>query len=293
MAVETIELGEGRRATYEVVGEGEPAIWFEGGPGFNAALGRGDCEVLAGRFRCHLVDPPGTGGTTPQREPRGYGLRGTAAFYEEVRVALGLGRATLLGHSWGGAVCLAYAALYPRSTRRCVAIDPWAASREVDDGPTAQREWEAVFARFAGEPWLPAARRALDAGISPDFFDCDDPEATWCPAWPLYFAHPERPLAQQHIARLTRDLRFGREPGRFGDEASYDDDLPALLPQISVPVLVIVGELDFICGPAQASQVASRVPGCRYVVIPDCGHIPAYEEPDEFRRIVFDWCDSH
>lgn len=30
-----------------------------------------------------------------------------------------------------------------------------------------------------------------------------------------------------------------------------------------------------------------------YVVIADCGHIPAYEEPDEFRRVVFEWCDAH
>lgn len=288
-----IELEGERRATYEVVGEGEPALWFEGGPGFNAALGRGDCEVLGERFRCYLIDPPGTGGTSPQVDTRLYGLRGTAAFFEEVRAALGLGRVTLLGHSWGGSVCLAYAALYPGTTRRCIAIDPWAASREVDAGAAARASLEAVFARFGGAPWMPAARRAFDAGMSPDFLDRDDPEAAWNPAWPLYFAHPERPLAQKHIARLSRDLRFGREPSLYGEEASYDDDLVGLLRDISVPVLVIAGELDFICGPAQAAEIAARVRGCEYIVMHDCGHIPAYEEPEEFRRIVLAWCMTH
>ena len=292
MAAEIIALGDGRRATYEVVGEGEPAIWFEGGPGFNAALGRGDCEVLADRFRCYLVDPPGTGGTTPHDDKRRYGLKGTAAFFEDVRRTLALGAVTLLGHSWGGAVCLAYAALYPQGTRRCIAVDAWAGSREVDEGQEAQAEWAAGLARHADEPWWPAATRALEAGMSPDFMDAHDPEAAWNPAWPLYFAHPERPLARQHIARLSRDLRFGREPQLYGDEASYADDLFGLLPRIAAPTLVIVGELDFICGPSQAREIAVRVPGCDLVVLPDCGHIPAYEKPQEFRELVLGWCDG-
>jgi proline iminopeptidase len=292
MATDSIALGDGREATYEVVGRGEPAIWFEGGPGFNAALGRGDCAVLADRFRCYLVDPPGTGGTTPHHDTTRYGLLGTAAFFEDVRRALDLGPVTLLGHSWGGAVCLAYAALYPQGTRRCIAIDAWAASREVDEGPAAQAEWAAGMARHADQSWWPAAMRAFEAGMSPDFMDADDPETAWNPAWPVYFAHPERTLAQEHIARLSRDLRFGREPQRYGDEASYADDLLGLLPRVSVPTLVIVGELDFICGPAQAREIAARVPGCELVLLPDCGHIPAYEKPQEFREVVFGWCDG-
>ncbi|HEY5168253.1 MAG TPA: alpha/beta fold hydrolase, partial [Thermoleophilia bacterium] len=106
MTTETLVLDDGRQATYEVVGHGEPALWFEGGPGFNAALGRGDCEVLADRFRCYLVDAPGTGGSTPPSDKREYGAKGSAAFYENVRRALHLPPVTLLGHSWGGTVCL-------------------------------------------------------------------------------------------------------------------------------------------------------------------------------------------
>ena len=49
---------------------------------------------------------------------------------------------------------------------------------------------------------------------------------------------------------------------------------------------------DFICGPSQAREIAARIPGCELVVLPDCGHIPAYEKPQEFRELVFGWCDS-
>ena len=292
MTTEILALDEGRQATYEVVGDGEPALWFEGGPGFNAALGRGDCEVLADRFRCYLVDAPGTGSTTPPSDRRQYTATGEAAFYEEVRRALGLPSVTLLGHSWGGTVCLAYAALYPEATRRCIAIDAWAA-RDIEEGPAAQAEMAAGLTRHAGEPWLAAAEAAFEAAGRPDFLDRDDPEAEWSRAWPLYFAHPERHLARQHIARLTRDLRLGREPWLLADESCYLDDLFELLPLICVPTLVVVGELDFICGPAHAREIARRVPDAELVTISDCGHIPAYEKPDEFRRTVFEWCDLH
>jgi proline iminopeptidase len=290
VTTETLVLDDGRQATYEVVGDGEPALWFEGGPGFNAALGRGDCDVLADRFRCYLVDAPGTGGTTAPSDKREYGAKGSAAFYEQARRALGLPEVTLLGHSWGGTVCLAYAALFPTSTRRCIAIDAWGARRDVDEGPAAKAEMAAGFERHVGEPWFAAAKAAWEAADAPGFLESDDPEATWNPAWPLYFAHPERPLAQKHIARLSRDLRFGREPWSIADESAYEDDLFALLPQIRVPTLVVVGELDFICGPANAREIARRVPGAELVLIPDCGHIPAYEKPDEFRQAVLDWC---
>jgi proline iminopeptidase len=290
MTTMVVSLGEERQATYEVIGDGEPALWFEGGPGFNAALGRADCELLGDLFRFYLIDAPGTGGTSPQRDKRQYGPKGTAAFYEEMRLALGLPAVTLVGHSWGGTVCLAFAALYPESARRCIAIDAWSACREVDEGAAARAEMAAGFARHAGQPWHLAATTAFEAANTPGFMDRDDPEAAWSPAWPLYFAHPERPLAQQHMARLARDLRFGREPWTLGEEASYRDDLLALLPSIRVPTLVIVGELDFVCGPAQAREIACRIPGARLVTVPDCGHIPAYEKPDEFRQVVFEWC---
>ena len=62
---------------------------------------------------------------------------------------------------------------------------------------------------------MPAAKEAFEAARQPDFFDVDDPESVWSRAWPLYFAHPELPLAQQHIARLTRPALWARaEPSR-------------------------------------------------------------------------------
>ena len=62
---ESLELPDGGRAAYEVVGRGEPLLYFQGGPGFSASLLRDDAELLADRFAVHLIDPHGSGGSTP------------------------------------------------------------------------------------------------------------------------------------------------------------------------------------------------------------------------------------
>jgi 3-oxoadipate enol-lactonase len=58
------------------------------------------------------------------------------------------------------------------------------------------------------------------------------------------------------------------------------------------PSLIIVGEHDFICGPAWNRPLADAIPGAVYAEIPGVGHFPQYEAPDEFRRVVLAWLAS-
>src|SRR5437588_11138659 len=99
-----VDLGEGRRAAYEVIGTGSPLFYFQGGPGFSAALLRPEAELLAERFSVYLIDPPGSGGSTPPHDPSEYDHTGHARFYEKVRQALGLGAVTVMGIACGGVV---------------------------------------------------------------------------------------------------------------------------------------------------------------------------------------------
>src|SRR5919205_158455 len=94
---DSVELPGGRRASYEVVGEGEPLLYFQGGPGYGASLLRDDAALLEDRFAVHLIDPHGSGGSTPPSDPSAYDHIGHARFYEAVREALGLGPVTVMG----------------------------------------------------------------------------------------------------------------------------------------------------------------------------------------------------
>jgi pimeloyl-ACP methyl ester carboxylesterase len=50
--------------------------------------------------------------------------------------------------------------------------------------------------------------------------------------------------------------------------------------------LVVAGELDFICGPAQARPIADGISGAELVMLPGCGHIPSVEAPQAYRQAV-------
>jgi pimeloyl-ACP methyl ester carboxylesterase len=69
-------------------------------------------------------------------------------------------------------------------------------------------------------------------------------------------------------------------------------DIRPSLGRVVTPTLVVAGELDLICGPAQARPIAAAVANATLVVIPDCGHMPMVETPDLFRERVVAWLES-
>jgi pimeloyl-ACP methyl ester carboxylesterase len=51
----------------------------------------------------------------------------------------------------------------------------------------------------------------------------------------------------------------------------------------------VAGELDLLCGPAQARPLAGAITGSRLALIPDCGHFPSIEAPGEYRHAILDF----
>jgi len=292
---EMLTLEGGRTVEWEVTGDGPPLIWVEGGPGFWAHLARPDVELVSDLFRCHLVNAPGCGRTSPPAEIFGYDLPGIIVFFEEVRERLGLGRVTVMGHSWGGLVAAAWAAAHPDSVDRLVVIDGYPGGYEgpgsaVDHG-AARAEQERGYARHASEPWYDAAVRAL-AGADDKEWDEENWISRFDPAWPMYFVDPYSPLAAPHLARVRAEVRSNRAMSNawFGDVHHFDDiDILPSLAGVTCPSLVVVGKGDFICGPAWNRPIAAAIPAARYVEIPDAGHIPQYEQPGAFRAALLDW----
>src|SRR5258707_14814435 len=152
---QSVELAGGARAAYEVIGDGPPLFYFQGGPGFSAVLLRPEAELLADHFAVFLIGPAGSGGSAPPSDPSQYAHIGHARFYEDVRRALDVGPATIAGTSFGGVVALTYASLYPESTLRCTAIATRAVGEELE-GPESTAEAPHVLVRHPQRPTCPA-----------------------------------------------------------------------------------------------------------------------------------------
>ena len=289
----TVELEGGRRASYDVVGAGEPLLFFQGGPGFSAAPLAENAALLAERFAVHLVDPHGSGRSTPPASDDGYTPEGHARFYDEVRGALGIEQATVAGISFGAITALTYAALHPGVVKRCISVAGAAQGAEVDPEQTAA-EMEANLARHAGARWYPQARRAWDAW-SETVLATDDPEVVnrlMLDVLPLYFAHPSSEASRRAMQRWAQDLEVDLRAVKVWEAGLYQHiDVRPLLDRIACSTLVIAGELDALCGPAQAAIITSHVVHAEAVTIPDCGHFVPDEAPDAFREAVLSWVD--
>jgi pimeloyl-ACP methyl ester carboxylesterase len=280
-----VELGADREAAYEVIGDGPPLLYFQGGPGFSAALLRRDAELVADHFAVYLIDPAGSGGSTPPSDASAYDHVGHARFYHEVSRALGIRSAVIAGFSFGGIVALTYAALYPDATSRCIAVSARVVGVEVE-GDDAAAEMQTFLSRHAGQPWFPVARKTWDEWTervlaADDAREVDDMMAT---ILPLYTAHPDRPGVRAMVADWRRDVKTDLAALKVWESGLWQRiDARPLLGEIRCPTLVLTGALDVICGPAQGRVIADAVPDARSTVVPECGHFVAAEAPEMFR----------
>ncbi len=292
--MQTVELGSGRQATYEVIGEGAPTLMFAGGPGFASRYMRSTAELFADVLQSHLIDPHGSGGSTAPADPANYSPQGHARFYEDVRVALGLGPVTVFGHSFGGTTALAYASTYPEVVTRCIAAAAFGGGAEQDGGAggAADAEMETLAARHQDAPWYPEAKAVWDAWTE-RVLATDDPrevERMMTTVLPLYTAYPERPEVAAALEEFSKDLTTDLRALKAWEGGLFQGiDLRPLLGAARMPTLVITGELDLVCGPAQARPIAAALPDATLVLIPDCGHMLAAEAPERFREAVVGW----
>jgi proline iminopeptidase len=289
---DSVDLPGGARAAYEVVGEGEPLLYFQGGPGNSASLLREDAELLSDRFAVHLIDPHGSGGSTPPGDPSAYDHIGHARFYETVREALGLGPVTIMGISFGSVVALTTAALYPESTKRCIAIAARAVG-EDEQGEEAEQEMELMLARHRDAPWYESARATWDSWTERALAATDAAEidAMMAEVLPLYTADPERPRVRRLIEAYRTEGKSDLAAVRAWEDGLWQTiDVRPLLGDVRCPTLLLVGELDLICGPAHSHAIAEAIPQARVVVVPDSGHFIPAEAPEAFREAVLSFC---
>ena len=69
-------------------------------------------------------------------------------------------------------------------------------------------------------------------------------------------------------------------------------DSSALLGEIDVPTLVVVGEEDVITPVKEARAMAAMIRGSRLEVIPEAGHLSNLERPAAFNAALSDFVGS-
>lgn len=171
---------------------------------------------------------------------------------------LGIEEAVLCGLSMGGYAAFAFYRAYPERVRALVLADtqPYADSAEAK----ARRENVARMAETQGTGAI------ADLQI-PNLLS----EANRQVLAPLErtVRHMIDAATPQGIAAAARGMALRA-------------DSTDLLPKITCPVLVMVGEQDTLTPPALAQEYAAKISGAQCVVIPRASHLANLEQPQKF-----------
>lgn len=272
----------GSTLAYNVYGTGPILFAHPGGPGMDWGYDRmPEVETFA---TVVYIEPVGTGRSSLEAGPRGFTLDRYAADVESLRVRLGQGPITLLGHSHGGFVAQTYALRYPGSLSGLILYDTTPTT-----GPEWQKDVEAGIARFKEEPWFADAAAAL----------AEETTATTDSAMTAIF-HREFPLYVADWTRRQNELEGYRNafrchvaPTRATDPTSKREVgvAPALevrdrLSRITAPTLLIVGRMDFVTPEKYSRIIQKEIRDSRLVVLEQSGHMGHVEEPEAFADAV-------
>jgi pimeloyl-ACP methyl ester carboxylesterase len=250
---------DGTELYYEVTGDGPPMAFVHGGEGTRIHWWQ-QVAAFAGRFTCVTYDSRGFGSSPPGKIPS------TTNMARDDLLALldhlGFDRATLVGHSMGGAAVSGVAQTWPERVERLVMSD------------TAF-----VFATPALSEWAAGMIEKITTG-----FDVLD--HAFAPGF------SERQPALAHLYRSLGRLNPPRTgPRGFQAYERWRDQAPVDYRSFAVPTLFIVGTEDELTEPWLIRATAAAVGGSELVEITGAGHSAYAEQAAAFNEAVLAFCD--
>ncbi len=248
---------------YTDEGKGLPVVFVHGFPLQRGAWQK-QIAALRSSYRVIAPDLRGLG-----ESDSGSGPATMAQFAEDIHGLLQqISRepVVLIGHSMGGYVALAFARQFPKMLRGLALV----ATKAGNDTPEGAAGRRATADKVKTE----GSKVVVDA-MTPKMLATSNADARLVEQVRALMA-PSKP--QGVIAAL---LGMAERP-----------DSTAMLAGITCPTLVITGADDTVIPPAESEKLAKAIPGAQLAVIPQAGHLVAYEKPDEFNRIVTKWLDG-
>ena len=279
---------------YTEFGDGPPLVVAHGGPGASHDYFLPWLVPLARHHRVIFFDERGSGRSQRLQDSSQYNVDAMVQDLEDVRVALKLGKFSLLGHSYGGVLAEAYALTYQQNLTRLILNSTFASTshmnsvlaREKANIPAEKldrlNQLEAAGLFGKGEAWernrYPAEYETLawGPGYFPYMFGARpdanyDPGAALAPTnWELY-----RTMWGEH-GEFVIDGNL--------KEAEYLDRLHS----IKTPTLIIVGDHDE-CDSSLSKEIEERIAGSKLAILPNSGHMNFEDQPELWLRSVEDF----
>jgi pyruvate dehydrogenase E2 component (dihydrolipoamide acetyltransferase) len=239
---------------------GAPKVVFVHGLGGSYETWSLNLPAFAEQFRICALDLAGAGSS--DKPDMDYSIPAMADFLGRFLDALGgeWQRVSIVGHSLGGAIALAFASRHPERVERLVLVDSAGLGAEINGE---------VLDLIRAEPSMEGIRTELTH----------------------FFAHQGlvqqalvEQLYQQRLQPGAREAMLTTTDAAFGGNHQHID-LRETLAALNDMALVVWGSEDSVIPVAHARE-ASRTPGSRVDVFDACGHCPHIEKSEAFNQLA-------
>ena len=243
-----------------------------GGPGFDHMYlhTTNVWDTLAKNRALVMYDQRGNGRSDALKPNQSCTLIDQVNDLDALREHLGYQRIDLLGHSWGGFLVMAYTARHPERVRRLIICDS-AAPKWSD----TQFLFEQIF------PEGVERRQAFNFATTLGDADAYKKGISEYLSWLCY--SPEKSAA---FVAKSSTFSTSREVNQKVNADLARFDLNPEIRKFKMPVIVMTGRYDINVAPQTAWRIHNAIAGSEWAVFEKSGHLPWYEEPEEFGRVV-------
>jgi pimeloyl-ACP methyl ester carboxylesterase/ribosomal protein S18 acetylase RimI-like enzyme len=248
---------------YRRAGNGPPLMFIHGGAE-DSRTWTPQLEALSDEFTVIAWDEPGAGKSSDV--PDNFKLSDYADCFAGLITQLDLAPVNIAGLSWGSTVLLELYRRHPHLVRTMILAGGYAGWK----GSLGEEE---ANARLAG------ARKMLSV-----------PDNQFDPTLPGLFAGDPPAKIVPLLNAMAADVRRRSLQTMF--EIMGKTDLNHVLPTITVPTLLLWGELDVRSPLSIAKEFELQISDAHLLVIPGCGHVINLQAPEAFNEAVRNFCRS-
>lgn len=257
---------------------GRPTLLLVHGMAGSSATWRSVLPALAREYNVVAPDLLGHGASDKPRQD--YSLGANANVLRDLMVALGIPRATIVGHSLGGGVAMQLAYQHPPRCERLVLVSSGGLGPEVSwmlrlfSLPGTEYLMPVLFSSFVRDMGNAVSRRLRGFGLRAPVLEQE---------WRSYVSLTE-PSGRD---AFLRTLRAVVDP-RGQAVCAYD----RLYLASQLPTLIVWGKRDRIIPVAHATEAHAAIPGSRLVIFDHADHFPQAEEPQKFVDAVTEFIET-
>ena len=254
----------GAQLYYEVAGEGQALILLHAGVA-DSRMWDAQFAAFAKQYRVIRYDYRGFGRSAM---PSGTfsNLRDVAGLLDYLQVD----QAIVVGISFGGKIAIDFALAYPQRVAALLLGAPSVGGTKPSE--RILQFWKAEEAAMEADDLDTAVELNLRLWVDGIHRQPDEVAAT----------------VRQQVAQMQREI-FQMEIPDGIEEEEIEPAAYGRLAEISVPTLVLVGDLDLPEKVEQTAWLAKEITNAQHAVIPNVAHLLNMENPAKFNQHVLDF----